>query len=297
MRVLVLGSDGFFGRNIVAALAGSHEVIKGTRRPDVSEGQHYIELSKPDNIVAALNELQPDAIVNNAGVVENSDKALMNPVMTTNLLEAVVKIGLQPKRIIIYGSAAEYGIVTEKDIPVKEDTPLNPFTTYGKSKVQETAASLKFRKVYNLPVTIARIFNPIGVGMGPRFLISGVLRQFHGIKAGTREAIEVSRLDAKRDYCHILDAAQAVKLLIEGQPKEAIYNISSGVSTSNGEIIELILAYSKLEQRPDIIETAPEPEPLLATQADISRIREEFGWETKRSVEETVQEIIDAEKQ
>lgn len=296
MKVLVLGSDGFFGRNVAAALAPDHEVIRGTRRVVAHEAdQYHVDLLEPKTIAQALQELQPEAIVNCAGVVENSEKALINPIMTRNLLDQVVSLELKPKRIIISGSAAEYGIIKDpNDIPVKETTPLNPTSVYGQSKVDEVAAGLEYREKYNLPVTIARIFNPIGIGMGPRFLITNILRQIEEIKNGQRKTIEVSRLDAVRDCCHILDAAEAVKLLIEGEPQEPIYNISSGKGTSNGEIIGLLLKYSGLTEQPEIIETASEPEPQIASQADISLIQNEFSWKPTRSIEETVKEIVDA---
>jgi GDP-4-dehydro-6-deoxy-D-mannose reductase len=295
MKVLVLGSDGFFGRNVVSVLAPNHEVIRGTRRVVAHESdQYHVDLLEPESIAKALQELRPEAIVNCAGVVENSEKALINPIMTRNLLEQVVSLELKPKRVIISGSAAEYGVVDPNEIPVKETTPLNPTSIYGNSKVEEVATGLKFREERGVPVTIARIFNPIGAGMGPRFLITNILRQIQEIKVGERTTIEVSRLDAVRDCCHILDAANAVKLLIEGDPKEAIYNISSGKGTSNGEIIDLLLKYSDLPERPEVVETSAEPEQPVASQADISRIQNEFGWAPTRTIEVTVKEIVDA---
>src|SRR5947199_333717 len=81
---------------------------------------------------------------------------------------------------------------------------------------KETAIALEYRDTHNLPVTVARIFNPIGHGMHPRFLIPQLIQQTHEILINKRAAIEVSRLNAKRDYIDVNDVATAIKTLVEG---------------------------------------------------------------------------------
>jgi len=295
MRVLVLGANGFFGRNVVSALSGDHSVYRGVRSA-VDDKDIVIDLTDRASIKKALKHVRPDAIVNCAGIVENNEKAQLNAVFTANLLKEVVDAQRTILRVVISGSAAEYGIVTPEDVPVKESTPLSGDNLYARSKIEETATAQKYRDEHNLPVVVARIFNPIGPNMGPRFLTSGLLRQINAVKQGETNKIEISRLDAQRDLFHIADAAHAVKLLIEKDPKRGIYNIGSGRATSNEELLNLMLAQSKLNVRPEIVETAANPEPLYAIQADITRIKTELGWAPAYDLEETVKEIINAAK-
>ena len=190
------------------------------------------------------------------------------------------------------GSAAEYGIVERKNIPVDEETPLNANSAYGLSKLKETTLALEYRSRHKLPITIARIFNPIGVSMHPRFLIPQIIGQIQEIEEGKRKSLEVSRLDTKRDYVSVKDVALAIKSLIGHQPLAAIYNIGSGRSTSNKKLMELIINNSKLKSRPKIVELSAEEPPLVATRADITRIQQEFGWHPIYSIEDTVKEIM-----
>lgn len=292
MRVLVIGSSGFIGRQVTEELSKNHKVYKTSRHPD--EGEAFeVDLMDKKSISEVLDKVQPEAIVNCAGVVENSDAATANIQFTKNLLDAVLGTRLEPKAIIICGSAAEYGEVKVADIPVRETVPLNAENKYGTSKKLESELALEYKKKYRLPVTIVRIFNPMGFGMHPKFLISGITRQVHEIEEGKRSKLEVSRLDSKRDYVDVTDVAEAVRMIIEGSPKRDIYNIGSGISTSNGEIIDLALKYSNLKSKPPISETFPEPEPVYAIQADISRIKDEFGWEPRHSIEDTVKKAMD----
>ncbi len=294
MNILVLGSDGFVGRNVKKSLSDAHNVYSASRNVGGRKGYYHVDLLDRETISKVLKEVQPQVVINCAGIVENSEKAMQNPVFTSNLMDEAVVSGLKFENIIVLGSAAEYGLVDEKNIPVQEDTPLNANSGYGLSKLKEEEIALDFATKHNLHVTVARIFNPIGAGMHPRFLIPKMISQISEFKEGKLTSIEVSRLDSRRDYINIEDVALAIKTIVENKPKERVYNVGSGKSTSNGELIEIIIKNTKLPTRPKIVEASPDKEPLIAIQADIARIRSELGWAPIHSIEDTVMEIIDA---
>lgn len=294
MKILVIGATGFVGSNIIKVFSNEHEVY-GASRNSLEKGITYIDMLKPKTIQGALKSIQPDAIVQCAGIVENIEMASQNPVFTRNLLEQIETLGMKPK-IIVCGSAAEYGLVDSENIPVKETTPLNATSLYGLSKIQESTLAIKAR-ANGLPVVVARIFNPLGVGMQEKFLTSKIILQIKEIKSGERQVIEVSRLDSKRDYIDVHDLARAIKMLVECNPKYEIYNIGSGKATSNGELIELFLNASNLKYKPAIIETSEQPEPTVAIQADITRLQQEFGWSPSVKLDATVKEIVNASGQ
>lgn len=292
MRVLVIGSDGFVGSNVLAAFGAEHEVFGANRRPKAAKKDVSIDLSSKETIGKALAAVRPDVVINCAGIVDNSAAAEQNPIFTSNLLVAIKESGLDIKKVIISGSAAEYGVVDKSNIPVKETAPLNANNGYGLSKLKETTLALEFGKNSKIQIVIARIFNPIGVGMHERFMIPRIISQVNEFKNGQREALEVSRLDSKRDYVNIKDVAQAVKAIAEGEAKHSVYNIGSGKSTSNEELVRAIISVSGLPKAPHIKETSETEEPLVAIQADISLIKSDLGWEPMHTFQETVEEII-----
>jgi nucleoside-diphosphate-sugar epimerase len=295
LKALVIGSTGFWGRNVVKTLvAAGHSVSTASRSGGDQTDSYHVDLLVPATIGKVLKQVRPDVIISCAGVVDTNQPFDNNPIFAKNLLDQIAANELRPRCVVVAGSAGEYGIVRLEDIPVDEDVPLNATGGYGLSKVKETQVALKLGHQYGLRVVVARIFNPIGPGMGPRFLISGVLRQIDEIRAGSRDTIELNRLDSERDCIHVLDAAEAVRAIIEGEPKANVYCIGTGVPTSNGRLVELMLENSGLTPKPPVRETSSEKEPLVATQADISRIQKEFGWKPVRSVEETIGEIMHA---
>ena len=294
MRILILGSGGFVGRNVKKEFTeGSGYEIYGTSRNNPeSLNEVKVDLNNRESIAHVLRIVVPQVVINCAGIIDNNEHAAQNPVFTSNLLESIAECETPVKRIIISGSAAEYGVVRKEDIPVDEDTALNATSPYGLSKVKETSTALNLATKYGLPVTIARIFNPIGKGMAPKFLVPRIMSATELIKNGKSDAIEVTRLDSARDYVDVADIAKGIKAIVDGKPSHEVYNIGSGRSTTNQQLIDLIVSNSGLNVEPRILETSTEPEPLVAIQADITRMSQDFEWSPRIKLEDTIRNIV-----
>jgi nucleoside-diphosphate-sugar epimerase len=97
--------------------------------------------------------------------------------------------------------------------------------------------------------------------------------------------------DQRLDFTYIEDAARGTAILYQAEaPKHNIYNIATGVPTSVGRVAELCQQYS-----PYPIEVQLGPGELMqrCEALDISRAREELGFEPSYSVEEGIQKYAD----
>lgn len=287
MKYLVIGASGFIGRNIVLKLkeTGINPIVA-----DRNGTNEKVDLLDRNSLIALLDKYTPDIIINAAGIVENSDKAMLNVEFTKNLLEAVLSMDKKPRRIIIIGSAAEYGEVDDSNTVISEEALLRPSSIYGTGKKMETELAMTYRKKYKLDIIVARVFNPIGPGMKDRFLITSILKQLKDHP----DFIEINRLDSARDYIDVGDVANAIIKLTDTNvsSRNTIYNIGSGKSTSNKQLINTLLKEIRLPKRPQIIELMDKPEKKFAAKADISKIKIEFKWEPKISLKEATMEII-----
>lgn len=288
MKVLVIGAGGFIGHHVSDALSQEHEVVKTSARLG-AKGMEYLDLHSKDSILEAVTEFNPQAIVNCAGIIANDESARKNVTFTENLLNSIHKSGLGIKKIVLAGSASVYGIVDH--LPVHEDVSLNPVSVYGKAKAEEEQRAFELANSFGLPVVVARIFNPIGPNMNEKQLIPNLVRQVREIREGKATAIEVSRLDAKRDYIDARDVATAMKALVENESKYAVYNVGTGRSVSTRQLIQLILANNQLSSNIELSETAEKPEAMVASQADITRIETEYSWQPNIEIAQTVKEI------
>lgn len=297
MRILVLGSSGFIGRAVVNALKDDHDMYRGDRATDGTKNSLEVDLLDQESVINTLTLVKPEVIINCAGSVENSENALaINPVITMNILQSVLLTGLRLEKIVISGSAGEYGIVAKRG-PVSEDTPLMGTSFYARSKVLESFAALALSESSNIPLVVTRIFNPIGVGMHPRFLLPNLIKQVDEIKNGERKTIELSRLDAQRDYVNVLDIAEAIKVIVENKCPHNVYNIGSNKPITNKQLLDGILKQRGVSTTKfSLVETSNVPEPNYAVNADISRMMNDFGWKPKYDIDTTISQIAEAMK-
>ncbi len=295
MKVFVAGGEGFVGRNVSETLSSEgHDVIRGTRR-SVGDSFVQVDLLDPKQVEQCLDGMRPDIIINCAGVIDKSGDFEDNVRMSSNLLGSVAVVGLQLHRFVMCGSAGEYGNVDPKNWPVSEETPLQASNPYAQSKIREEEAVRHLAAEHGFDAVVARIFNPIGNGMPAKFLISNILGQIEKIKPGEISEISVSRADALRDYIDIGDAAKALALIALHDHNYDAYNIGSGKSTSTGELVRCIMKESGVSADIAIRELSDEPEQPVASQADISRLTDEFGWKPEISLQETIRGIINHE--
>lgn len=293
MRILVTGANGFIGRNVCESLMNQgHEVVEGLY--DSSKGTHRrIDLTMGQDVQRCIGNVRPDVIVNCAGVVGPGANFEDNVQITRNLIEAVAMNGLRLYRYVVCGSAGEYGRVDPKEWPVKESTELNGDSPYASSKVREERVALELANRYNIDLVIARIFNPIGSDMAPKFLIPSLVGQINDMINGKVDSITVNRLDSLRDYINIDDAAHAIALLATKDHKHEVYNIGSGVATSTREILKSILDTCGLSTNVEVREQSPNPENSVASQADITLVRDDFGWVPTKTIDQSIREIVE----
>ena len=64
-------------------------------------------------------------------------------ICTIHLFEAVRKLKISPK-IQVAGSSEEYGMVFTNELPITEENPLRPLSTYGVSKVAVDKLSYQY---------------------------------------------------------------------------------------------------------------------------------------------------------
>lgn len=292
VKTLVIGAEGFIGRTVCRVLGPDGGLVMGVRAPERgADNSQYVDLLQPASITAALAKIQPDVVINCAGVVTAAGSPT-NTAMTGNLLQAVLQSRINIRSIVLCGSAAAYGPVPPDDLPVRESSRLAAFNVYGRDKVREESLARLYRYSFGIPVVTARIFNPVGAGMPGRQLLPSLCRQLHQWKAGRRENLEVSRLDATRDYLSATDVARALSALAYGQPREAAYNIGSGQGTSTKALLQRVYALAGLPDVPPVNQTSSTPELPLASQADTTAINTEFGWTTEAALDDSILEVL-----
>ncbi|MBP6041403.1 NAD(P)-dependent oxidoreductase [Candidatus Saccharibacteria bacterium] len=281
MRIVIFGGSGFIGSRLVAEMSmdGKDEVFsEKIDLLDQASIRQYIELK------------QPTLIINCAGITSGSTVG-NNQVFSINILKAVASLGVNP-RIIILGSAAEYGLVENAHEKVAESHARKPIGAYGIAKKDEIDASLVFAKKSGLDLIVARVFNPIGTGMNPKQLLPNILSQIEGLNSGQTQEISVSRTDSYRDFFSIDDLTSGLKALASHDLNHRVYNVGSGRATSIGELVDTLIKQNTKLDTVSVSQRLNTPEPIVAACADISRIGLDCGWLPSGSLEKTLEKML-----
>jgi GDP-4-dehydro-6-deoxy-D-mannose reductase len=307
VRILITGAAGFVGAHLAAHLskATASASLFGLVRPgsgELPEGMVRIEADMEDAaaLARALDTARPDRIVHLAAQSSPHD-SWRDPIGTlrTNilglayLLEEVRALSLAP-RVLVVGSAEEYGAVPEALQPVREETPLRPASPYAVSKLAQGYLALQYSLSHGLAAIRTRTFNHTGPGRGAAFAESSFARQIAEIEKGEREpVIAVGNLEAVRDFSDVRDVVRAYELLLErGTPGE-VYNVCSGRGLRIREILDRLLALSKalIEVRVDPERLRPADVPTLV--GDPARLHGATGWEPRLTLDQTLGDLLE----
>jgi UDP-glucose 4-epimerase len=319
MRALVTGGAGFIGSHLTERLlkdgnkvavidnlsTGSLENMDSFKN---HAGFEFIEGDiRNTELMEPLVE-QSDVIFHLAAAV-GVKLIAEDPVHTieTNIggTEIVLNIANKFGRKTLIASSSEvYG--KSEAVPFHEDDDIVLGSTclsrwsYACTKAVDEFLGLAFHQQYGLEVVIARFFNTIGprqtgrYGMVvPRFVrtaLKGQTLQIYGTGKQTR------------CFCYVADLVEAVIGLMNCQQASGkVYNIGNNQEiTIEGladKIIQMTGSKSKKEFVPYEVAYGRAMEDMMRRVPSIERIKKTIGWEPKTSLTETLQLIIDSEKQ
>jgi GDP-4-dehydro-6-deoxy-D-mannose reductase len=307
LRALITGITGFAGSHLANHLLQETEwEVWGLDVREAPKGfsprvhLRVGDLCDPQFVAASLEESRPHYVFHLAAQAfvptswEDPWETLANNIRgQLNLLQGVILLGLKP-RILVVGSADEYGMVRPEELPIVETTPLRPYNPYAVSKVTQDMLGYQYFASHGLPIVRVRPFNHIGPGQGERFVASDFARQIAEIELGRRPPmVKVGNLEARRDFTDVRDIVRAYYLaLLNGEPGE-VYNIASGRAYSIREILEGLLRESEgqVEVKEEPSRYRPLDVPIVI--GDCRKLKGLTGWETQISLEQTLRDILD----
>jgi nucleoside-diphosphate-sugar epimerase len=295
MRILIIGASSFLGGHLLreASTAGHEVVTAGRSAVPASASHHRLDLSAdgPARIAEVITALSAEAVINCAGLTAGSPDALAAANVTAiySLATAMYQ-SRAPVRLVQIGSAAEYGR-TEEGVPVTESAMPRPASVYGVTKLAGTSL-VELARTAGLDAVVLRVFNVVGAGAPEDGLPGRAAVQLRkAMAAGTD--VRLGPLDGVRDFVDARDVADAA-LAAAAAPvlPHSIINIGSGRGVTSRTLVEDLLAVSGYEAA--VHEDAPgsaRSAALAWMQADITRARQDLGWQPRRDLKASVSDL------
>ena len=253
-------------------------------------------------LLDAMHEYDVTGVVHVAGfkyagvsVTEPLHTYEQNVTGTARLLAAMESRGID--RIVFSSSAAVYG-TPDTDL-VTEDTPKNPQSPYGESKLIGEWLLRDQGVARGLRHTSLRYFNVVGSGDPLLYdasphnllplvftaLIEGRTPRINGNDYPTPDGTNV------RDYIHVADLAAAhavaARRLDAGDALEPAYNLGSGDGSSVGEIMRAVATVTGIPFTPEIApRRAGDPARIVAAGTLAAR---DLDWRMRHTLFEMVE--------
>jgi len=267
-RVLVTGAGGFVGRHLVARLAAEGAEVTALTRA-------ACDLTDPRAVRAAVGAARPDVVFHLAAARQattGADREATAAVNTVCGLWLVEAVPATCRAVIRLGSSTEYAA---RPAPMDEDTPLRPRGYFGATKA---AGSLLFTAAAaerGIRSCVLRAFQVYGPGDKPARFVPAVLAA-----ARTGRPLPLTRPGLRRDWVWVGDVVDACLRAAgrDGLEPGAVYNIGTGVQTTNEELVAVA---ARVTGRPVAVDAGAHPGRGWDTAdwvCDPSAARADLGW-------------------
>ena len=298
-KVLVTGGAGFLGSFIVDKLKGRGVNGENIRIPrsrdiDLRKWENCVEVVKDIDVVIHLA-----AKVGGIGYNQKYPATLFydNAIMGIQMMEVARQEGVE--KFVAVGTICAYPKFTP--VPFKEDDlwkgyPEETNAAYGLAKKMMLVQSQAYRQqygfnvIYLLPVNLygpRDNFNPES-----SHVIPSLIKKIFDAKESSEDYIEVwGTGKATREFLYVEDAARGILLSTERYNKPNPVNLGSGFEISIKNLVELIAEIAGFdgEIRWDMSKPDGQPKRCL----DVSRAKEEFGFEAKVDFREGLEKTIE----
>jgi len=317
MSWLVTGGAGYIGAHVVAALLDEGEPVVVV--DDLSSGERsrtatatFVEGSILDGdlVRRVLREHAVRGIVHIAAKKQVGESMAdpakyyrENVVGTVSLLDAAVTCGVES--FVFSSSAATYGM-PDVDM-VTEDTPCDPISVYGRTKLIGEWAVRDVAAATGLRAVSLRYFNVAGAaspGLGDPGVFNLIPMVFAALSAGEAPRIfgaDYPTADGTciRDYIHVADIADAhvaaLRWLSDGNGSSyEVLNIGRGEGASVRDVLRCVADVTGIGFEPEVVDRrAGDPARIVA---QVDRIRATLGWTARYDLTDMVASAWDAWK-
>jgi nucleoside-diphosphate-sugar epimerase len=275
--ILITGSSGLIGLNLMPRLASEHTVISPSRHDvDLMHGSLDLDfLVREHNVKVIIHLANPRIYTTNSAVGETL-------VMLKNVLEVWRTNDLR----LLYPSSWEIYSGYCEPLLAAENLPPLPKSSYGQTKYLSEMLIEQYVRLYNLDRAVLRMSPIYGINSDKPKFITAFLE-----KALRNEDIVTHRYTngfPLLDLLAVEDAVSAIELCLKGG-FSGYLNIGTGVRTSTAKVAEMVRrtvgSHSRIVHRA-IADDAPN------IAMNTRQAQEVLGWRAEVGLQEGLRRLI-----
>jgi UDP-glucose 4-epimerase len=301
VKCVLLGGAGFIGSHLAGRLLTAGHAVRVFDQPDRSpaggvSSRRDIEWMRgdfrnPADVGAAIAGCQAVFHLISTTLPQSSNAnpaadVADNVIGTVQLLEACRREG-GPKIVFASSGGTVYGV--PRAVPITEEHPTHPITSYGIGKLTIEKYLELYRVLHGLDYCVLRIANPFGEGQRVASGQGAVTTFLHRAHRG--ETIEIwGDGSVVRDYLYVGDVAEALARTLDYHGERRIMNVGSGIGR---DLNEILAAIERVIGRPVQRRHVPGRSfDVPANVLDIRLARAELSWQPATAFEEGLRRTL-----
>ncbi len=287
MKVLIIGSEGFVGYNLVDGLSEKFQILTS----DITEKNRLdnytqCDITNYDEVINTVKDV--DVVINLAthslvsSLGEETKNAQVNIIGLLNILCACRENNI--KKIIFTSASSLIG--EPESLKVSENHPTKPKTAYGITKLASEHYLRLFQELYKINFVIFRFFNIYGP-----YQKNGLIPSLYK-KISSNESVTIFG-DGKqlRDFVYIRDILPFFEKAISNDfANNSIYNIGTGTGTTISDVI--VQMSEILHIKPKIQRESVRKGEIGNFIADTRKLEKIFGQKPDTSIKDGLDQTI-----
>lgn len=250
------------------------------------------------SVLVALRKSEPDEVYYLAGQssvglsFEQPAETIQSIALgTLNMLEACRMLDKQP-RVYYAGSSECFG--DTHGVPANETTPFHPQSPYAVAKASAFWLVDNYREAYKLFVCTGILFNHESPLRPERFVTQKIISTAKRIANGSKEILELGRMDISRDWGWAPEYIEAMWLMLQQEQAED-FVIATGETNTLEAFVAEVFQQLNLDWENHIKQNSEfmRPTDLLLSVGDASKAKKKLGWQAKNKMKDIAKLMLD----
>lgn len=221
-------------------------------------------------------------------------QTIQNNIASTHYLLAALQ-EFQPEcRFYFAGSSEMFG--RPGSAPQTEETPLNPRSAYGISKVAGYHLARNYRESYGMFCGVGILYNHESPRRRPEFVTRKITMAAARLASGGRDKLQLGNVEARRDWGYAPDYVRAMHAILNhDRPEDFV--VATGVLHSVADICQVAFAHLGLDWREhvEVSDAFYRHEEEIPLVGGSSKIEKAAGWRPSTSFEAMIRLMVDAD--